>query len=94
VFSYRVRKYVGAYLAVLGGADAVIFSGGIGENTAFVRHYVCEGLNALGIRLDEALNETTMNGDVCISLPDSPVQAWVIHSDEALMIAHEAVNCR
>lgn len=93
VFSYRVRKYVAAYLAVLEGPGAIIFSGGIGENTPFVRTHVCTGLRSMGVELDEALNESTVTGDVRISLPQSRIPVWVIHSDEALMIAHEAVTC-
>jgi acetate kinase len=98
VFSYRMRKYVGAYLAALDGADAVVFSGGIGENTPIVRSYVCDGLKWCGLQLDLDLNERTLAGDVRISAPESRIHAWVIHSDEALMLAqeamlaHEAVN--
>jgi acetate kinase len=92
VFAYRVRKYVGAYLAVLDGAAAVIFSGGIGENTPHVRSAVCEGLQWAGLSLDTRLNENTTAGDVRISHTDSRLHAWVIHADEALMLAHEIAN--
>ncbi|HYZ86132.1 MAG TPA: acetate/propionate family kinase [Bryobacteraceae bacterium] len=92
VFSYRVTKYVSAYLSVLGGADAVVFSGGIGENTPFVRGYVCERLRWCGLELDADRNVSVLKGDVRVSQSGSRVHAWVIHSDEALMLAHEAAT--
>src|SRR4051794_13647647 len=92
VFSWRVRKYVGAYLAALSGADAIVFSGGIGENTPFVWAFVCGGLTWCGLQLNQELNERTVAGDVRISVPESRIDVWVIHSDEALMLAHEAVT--
>ena len=92
VFSYRVRKYVGAYLAVLERPEAIIFSGGIGENTPFVREFVCAGLRSFGIDVDNALNDSVVEGDVLISRPSSRIAVWGIHSEEALMIAHEAVK--
>ena len=89
IFGYRVRQAAGAYLAVLGNAEAVVFGGGIGENTPEVRKTVCDGLIGWGALLDEALNETTMSGDVCISKPQSRLKLWVIHSDEAKQLAFE-----
>src|ERR1044072_482614 len=71
LFCYRVRKYVGAYLAAMGGADAIVFTGGIGENSAEVRARVCEGLGWMGVELDPALNEaTTARREALISRED------------------------
>jgi acetate kinase len=90
LFCYRARKYVGAYLAALGGADAVCFAGGIGENAARVRASVCEGLEFAGLRLDPAANEATVNGrEGCISVEGSSPEVWVIPTDEELLIARD-----
>lgn len=92
MYCYRVRKYVGAYLAALGGADAVVFSGGIGENAGPVRRKSCEGLERLGIFLDEEAN-ANVSGEACgISRPDSPVQLLVVRTDEEREIARQAVE--
>jgi acetate kinase len=62
IFCYRARKYVGAYLAAMGGADAICFAGGIGENAPTVRAQICEGLEWAGMRLDPAANEAAVGG--------------------------------
>ena len=93
MFSYRVRKYIGAYVAAIGGAEAVIFGGGIGENTASVREEICAGLECIGMRLDAERNEKTIDCEGLISAPDSAVKIWVIPTEEALMVAHHAANC-
>jgi acetate kinase len=92
IFSYRVRKYVGSYLAVLGGADAIVFGGGIGENTPYVRARVCEGLSALGIELDSQRNQEVIDREGLISTDDSRPAIWVIPTEEALMVAHETAS--
>jgi acetate kinase len=92
LFAYRLRQMAGAYLAVLGKAQAFIFGGGIGENMPEIRSMVCEGLAGWGIVLDADLNERTMNGDVKISRPESAIEVWAIHSDEALQLAFESVK--
>lgn len=90
LFCYRARKYVGAYLAALGGADAVCFAGGIGENAPRVRAKICEGLDFFGLRLDPAANEATVNGgEGRISAEGSSPEAWVIPTDEELLIARD-----
>ena len=83
-FVYAIVKYAGAYASVLGGLDALVFTAGIGENSAPVRAAVCEKLNWLGVSLDEAQNKK--NGPR-ISAPDSRVSVWVIPTNEELMIA-------
>jgi acetate kinase len=90
VFCYRVRKYLGAYLAALGGADAIILTGGIGENSAEVRRRILEGLEWFGIELDEASNEAMTRGETGrITTGDSRLAVWVIPTDEELLIARD-----
>ena len=89
MFAYRVRKAVGAYLAALGGADAVIFGGGIGEDTPWVRERVCEGLEWCGLRLDAKRNQEVIYKEGRISTDDSTLEAYVIPVEEGLQIAHE-----
>lgn len=87
MFTYRIRKYVGSYLAVLGGADALIFTAGIGENDDLAREAVCEGLAPLGIALDPVANRGRKSEACPVHLPESSVQVWVIPTDEELEIA-------
>src|SRR5919205_2245229 len=90
IFCYRVRKYVGAYLAALGGADALVFTGGIGANSAEVRRRICEGLKWMGVELDPALNERTVaRREGVISLDGSRLAVYVIPTDEELLIRSE-----
>jgi acetate kinase len=83
LFCYRVKKYIGAYAAVLGGLDLLVFAGGIGEHAPAVRQRVCDGLDFLGIRLDGAGNEAN---EALISVPQSRVKVRVINTNEDLMI--------
>ncbi|HTT75411.1 MAG TPA: acetate kinase [Candidatus Binataceae bacterium] len=92
MFSYRVRKYIGAYLAALGNADAVIFGGGIGEHSASVRARICAGLEALGIYFEPALNAAPDAGERCFSADGSPIALWVIPLNEELYIARAAAR--
>jgi acetate kinase len=92
VFSYRVKKYVSAYLGVLDGATAVVFAGGIGENTPSVRERICSGLEHLGLRFDAEANARVIDRIGCISREGSPVQVWVIPTQEGLMMAHLAAG--
>lgn len=89
VFCYRVKKYLGAYLAVMNGADAVIFAGGIGENSPQVRGRICAGLDSLGIGLDDARNAAMVGAEGRIDREGSKVEAWVIPTDEELLIARD-----
>jgi acetate kinase len=93
MFCYRVRKYVGAYLAGLGGANAVIFGGGIGENAPAVRARICAGMGWCGLTLDEERNARTVGSEGRISTDDSRVHAYVIPVDEAAVIARDTVRC-
>lgn len=91
IFCQRVRKYIGAYFAELGGADAIVFSGGIGENSAAIRERICRGLGALGLELDATRNSHD-GGARVISTDASRLQAWVIPTDEELLIARDTAR--
>ncbi len=93
MFSYRVRKCIGAYLAVLGGADAIVFGGGIGENAAAVRSGICAGMEWCGLRIDQNLNEAAAGREMDISAPESGVRVWVVPVDEEVIIARDTVQC-
>ncbi|MGO9228089.1 MAG: acetate kinase [Bryobacteraceae bacterium] len=93
IFCYRARKYVGSFLAAMGGADAVIFTGGIGENSPAVRARICEGLGWSGLKLDQGRNEQMAGREGQISTDDSTLNAWVIPTDEELLIARDTVRC-
>jgi acetate kinase len=92
LFCYRVKKYVGAYAAALGRVDAVVFTGGIGENSAVVRGKVCAGLENLGIILDAAENAHNAGTEALISREGSPVAILVIPTDEEAEIARQAMT--
>ena len=92
VFCHRARKYLGAYLAVLGGADAVVFSGGIGENAPGVREKICAGMAWCGLALDEEKNRSAVGAEALISRPDASLRCYVIPSDEEAIIARETAR--
>jgi acetate kinase len=89
VFAYRVQRELGSLTAALGGLDALVFTAGVGENSPAIRARVCEGAHWLGLRLDLEANQ---QGQLNISTPDSPVSAWVIPTNEELMIATHTRN--
>jgi acetate kinase len=94
IFCYRAKKYIGAYLAAMGGTDAIVFTGGIGENSAAVRARICNGLEWMGLKLDPARNESRIEGGSgLISTDDSRLAAYVIPTDEELLIARDSVRC-
>jgi acetate kinase len=90
-FCYRVRKYIGAYLAAMNGADALIFAGGIGENSPEIRARICAGMDALGIAADAAANAADSKEDRRIG--KSPVEVWVVPTEEELLIARDTLRC-
>ncbi len=92
VFCYRARKYIGAYLAAMGGADSVIFTGGIGENSAEIRGRICSGMEWAGLHLDAQKNEQTAGREGIISRDDSKLLAYAIPTDEELLIARDTVR--
>jgi acetate kinase len=92
VFCYRARKYVGAYLAALGGAQAVVFTGGIGANSPEIRRRICDGLQWFGLRIDLALNTRAVGVDGRISEDAASVAGYAISPDEEQIIARETVQ--
>ena len=87
IYCYRIRKYVGAYAAAMGGLDAIIFTAGVGENSNYVREHVCSDLGFLGVELDKAKNNKRAKKARKISSEDSKVDVFVIPTDEELVIA-------
>lgn len=88
MYEYRIRKYIGAYIAAMGGIDAIVFTAGIGENTPALRSRICENLSYLGIKLDDELNQKR-GQDLEISTSDSAVKVFVIPTNEEVMIARD-----
>lgn len=91
VFVASIRDYLGAFLVRLRGADAVVFTGGIGENSTRIRADVCEGLESLGIRLDPRKN-LAAKGETLVSEHDSPVAIWIMPTNEEIVVARQAVE--
>ena len=92
MYAYRIKKYIGAFAAAMGGVDVIIFTGGVGENRHEVREAVCENMEFLGIKLDKEQNAKIMFGkDGIISTPDSKVKVVVLPTDEELMIAQDTM---
>ena len=87
-FAYEVRKYIGSYAAALGGLDCLVFTAGVGENSASMRARICEGLEFLGVKIDPEKNNTR-GKEAIISADDSKVTVWVIPPNEELMIAQD-----
>lgn len=85
--TYRIKKYIGAYMVVLKKVDAIIFTGGLGENYSALRESVCEGLENLGIVLNKTINNEPGSGLVDLSQPNTKVQILRIPTDEELEIA-------
>ncbi len=92
IFCYRARKYIGAFLACMGGADAVVFTGGIGENSPDIRAQICAGMEWAGLKIDEARNQQTVGREGLISTEDSKLLAYAIPTDEELLIARDTVR--
>ena len=93
IFCYRIRKYIGSYLAAMDGADAIIFSGGIGENSALIRSKICQGLEWFGIAADENRNAELVSGvEGFFNQEDSRVKLGVIPTNEELLIARDTVR--
>jgi acetate kinase len=92
VFCYRARKYLGAYLAALEGADAVVFSGGIGEHIPLVRREICAGMEWCGLVLDEHQNDSAIGSEGRISTAQASIQVYVIPSDEEAVIARATAS--
>lgn len=91
MYNYRIKKYVGAYAAAMGGADIIVFTAGVGENQASMRSEVCKGMEWMGIKLDEEKNAKVRGVEAIISTEDSPVTVVVIPTDEELVIASDTM---
>ena len=91
MFIYRVKKYIGSYAAALNGVDVIVFTGGIGENDAYIRGEIIKGLTYLGINIDEAKN-AVRGEEAILSTPDSKVTVCVIPTDEEWMIASDTMH--
>ncbi len=90
-YFYRIKKYVGAYAAAMGGVDVIVFTAGVGENQTGMREAVCEGLEFMGVKFDAEKNATIRGEEAIISTPDSKVKVVVIPTDEELMIASDTM---
>jgi len=89
VFCYRIKKYVGAYAAVLDTVDAVVFTGGIGENSVFMREKICDAVTQIGVQLDRTANKNAVAKEAEINTKDSKVKIFVIPTNEQVAIAHD-----
>ena len=91
MLTYEIKKYIGAFAAAMNGLDAVLFTGGIGENEALVRSMACADMDFLGIKLDEEVN-ASVRGKLCkISAADSKVEVWIVPTNEELLIARDTL---
>lgn len=91
MYDYRIKKYVGAFTAAMGGLDLLIFTGGVGENQTTTREYVCEDMQYMGIEIDKELNAKIHGDEALLSTKESKVKVVVIPTDEELMIALDTV---
>ena len=89
MYDYRIKKYIGAYAAALGGVDAIVFTAGVGENQTGTREKACEDLEFLGIKIDVAKNATIRGEEAIISTPESKVKVVVVPTDEEIVIARD-----
>jgi acetate kinase len=92
IFCYRARKYIGAFLASMGGADAIVFTAGVGENSPDIRARICAGMEWAGLKIDDARNRQMVGREGLISTDDSKLLAFAIPTDEELLIARDTVR--
>lgn len=93
VYVYRMRKYIGAYMAALGHVDAIVFTAGVGENSPDIRERACAGLEELGLELDDARNHADVNGTRAIHREGAPLAILVVPTNEELEIAEQTLQC-
>lgn len=91
MLQYQIKKYIGSYAAVMNGLDAVLFTGGIGENAWEVREGVCKDMEFFGIKIDTKKNKSTRGELIKISTPDSKVEVWIVPTNEELLIARDTL---
>jgi len=89
ILGYQLLKYIGSFAAAMGGVDAVVFTGGIGENSSGTRSKACSGLGFIGLTIDEEVNKGVFSREVDITTPDSKVKVWVVPTNEELVIARD-----
>jgi len=92
MYEYRIKKYIGSYIAALNGVDVIVFTGGVGENQTGTRQKVCENLSFMGVKIDKELNASSRGKEVLLSTPDSTVKVVVIPTDEEFMIASDTLE--
>ena len=92
LLTYQIKKYIGSYAAAMNGLDAVIFTGGIGENAPEVREEVCKDMDFFGIKIDNALNENIKGKLTKLSTDDAKTQVWVVPTNEELLIARDTLK--
>lgn len=92
MYFYRIKKYIGAYAAAMGGVDVILFTGGVGENQANCREIACSGLEYMGVKIDHDVNNATRGEEAIISTADSKVKVVIIPTDEELMIASDTMD--
>lgn len=92
MYDYRIKKYIGAYAAAMGGVDIIVFTAGVGEHQYDVRQGAVDGLEFMGVRLDTAKNQNNHGDEEIISTPDSPVKVVVVPTDEELLIASDTMG--
>jgi len=92
MYEYRIKKYIGSYMAALNGCDVLVFTGGVGENQTGTRQKVCDSLSFSGVKIDAELNKTSRGKEVLLSTPDSKVKVVVIPTDEEFMIASDTLE--
>jgi acetate kinase len=92
MYGYRIKKYIGAYAAAMGGVDILVFTGGIGENGDIVRSKACEGLSFLGVKVNESKNKGLRGKEMDISSSGSQVRVMVVPTNEELVIAQDTKN--
>ncbi|MBL7962097.1 acetate kinase, partial [bacterium] len=93
MYCYRIRKYIGSYIAAIGNVQALIFTGGIGENSDLIRAKICEGLEIMGIKIDQDKNKELHGKEGLFSDDKSTVTLWSIPTNEELLIARDTVRC-
>jgi len=92
MYTYRIKKYIGAYMAALGGVDAIVFTGGVGENSSLVRAKVCEDMEYVGVDFDFELNEESRGKEIILTKPSSKIKVAVVPTNEEFMIASDSLE--
>lgn len=93
MLAYSIKKFLGSYMAAMNGADVIIFTAGIGENSPMLRAKICENMDFFGIKLDEKINKGIRSEEACISAADSKVKVYVVPTNEELLIARDTFQC-